>query len=556
MDGPYSSGPSTGAAFQPLSMHSWSATTSGPPRWHSTSSSRAVSRERDRHRRPRARDGASTKSAPSRASTCSRSCWSAARFCRGACPLPRWLCPTEGRATFVIATLEGDVHDLGKNIAHGARRKGLRVVDLGRDCPVGDLVSAAQHEGAAAVLVSGLISPVVSQVRKLRPSAARLRSRARPSRGRRCCTEAVAPGGARRRLRRRECLRRGALSRASCAQDARVMNSLERILRATRLEPVDRTPLVPQLFGHAAITAGLSLRHYLHDGEALAHAQVLERERYRTDAVFAFLDFGVEAEALGAPLSFRADRYPDVVGCVPRRRRSLRSATRSRGRRSHAGLPAGAARDAAAARGRRPRRGGGGRADDHQCAALRHRERTVSRNRRLAASCCCTRFRHPAGHRLWARPTRRRCARGDRVRAGGVAGSRPARVLPRIRRPAPRARPGGCATVKVAFTWLNIAGPTAGILDAYARIGADVATFDYYLSAAEGVPPVAANLPRRKPEVARFPRRCTGRGRAPGSRTGRGLRGAQRLPALGRCEIPPEAAAESIAAMAAALSVE
>ncbi len=94
------------------------------------------------------------------------------------------------------------------------------------------------------------------------------------------------------------------------------MNSLERILRATRLEPVDRTPLVPQLFGHAAVTAGLSLRDYLHDGEALAHAQVLARERYRTDAVFAFLDFGVEAEALGARLSFRDDRYPDVVGCV------------------------------------------------------------------------------------------------------------------------------------------------------------------------------------------------------------------------------------------------
>ena len=67
------------------------------------------------------------------------------------------------------------------------------------------------------------------------------------------------------------------------------MNSLERILRATRLEPVDRTPLVPQLFGHAAVCAGLSLRDYLHDGEALAHAQIRARERYRTDAVFAFL---------------------------------------------------------------------------------------------------------------------------------------------------------------------------------------------------------------------------------------------------------------------------
>jgi len=84
---------------------------------------------------------------------------------------PDGYAPTEGRATFVIATLEGDVHDLGKNIVRMVLAgKGFRVVDLGRDCPVDDLVSAAQQEGAAAVLVSGLISPVVSQVRKLRPA--------------------------------------------------------------------------------------------------------------------------------------------------------------------------------------------------------------------------------------------------------------------------------------------------------------------------------------------------------------------------------------------------
>ena len=84
---------------------------------------------------------------------------------------PDGYAPTEGRATFVIATLEGDVHDLGKNIVRMVLAgKGFRVVDLGRDCPVDDLVGAAQREGAAAVLVSGLISPVVSQVRKLRPA--------------------------------------------------------------------------------------------------------------------------------------------------------------------------------------------------------------------------------------------------------------------------------------------------------------------------------------------------------------------------------------------------
>ena len=96
---------------------------------------------------------------------------------------PDGYAPAEGRATFVIATLEGDVHDLGKNIVRMVLAgKGFRVVDLGRDCPVDDLVGAAQREGAVAVLVSGLISPVVSQVRKLRPALRCARAGSRTSR--------------------------------------------------------------------------------------------------------------------------------------------------------------------------------------------------------------------------------------------------------------------------------------------------------------------------------------------------------------------------------------
>lgn len=82
---------------------------------------------------------------------------------------PDGMTPAHGRATFVIATLEGDVHDLGKNIVRMVLiGKGYRVVDLGRDCPVEALVDAAEREHAAAVLVSGLISPVVPQVRRVR----------------------------------------------------------------------------------------------------------------------------------------------------------------------------------------------------------------------------------------------------------------------------------------------------------------------------------------------------------------------------------------------------
>jgi len=84
---------------------------------------------------------------------------------------PEGVPPESGRQTFVIATLEGDVHDLGKNIAKMVLiGKGYRVVDLGKDCPVETLVNAAQREQAHAVLVSGLITPVIPQVRKLRPA--------------------------------------------------------------------------------------------------------------------------------------------------------------------------------------------------------------------------------------------------------------------------------------------------------------------------------------------------------------------------------------------------
>jgi methanogenic corrinoid protein MtbC1 len=73
------------------------------------------------------------------------------------------------RGTLVIATPQGDVHDLGKNITKMVlSTKGFRVVDCGKDCPVAEMVAAVARERALAVLASGLISPVVPLVRQLR----------------------------------------------------------------------------------------------------------------------------------------------------------------------------------------------------------------------------------------------------------------------------------------------------------------------------------------------------------------------------------------------------
>jgi len=77
--------------------------------------------------------------------------------------------PLQTKGTVVIGTLEGDVHDLGKNILKAILTAGrYRVVDCGKDCPVETMIDAAAREAALAVAVSGLITTVIPQVRHLR----------------------------------------------------------------------------------------------------------------------------------------------------------------------------------------------------------------------------------------------------------------------------------------------------------------------------------------------------------------------------------------------------
>jgi uroporphyrinogen decarboxylase len=91
------------------------------------------------------------------------------------------------------------------------------------------------------------------------------------------------------------------------------MNSLERIMAAVNLAPVDRTPVIAQVFGHAARLAGMPLRRYLTNGADLAAAQLAALERYGYDAVFALMDVGVETEAAGSVLNYYEDQYPEVA---------------------------------------------------------------------------------------------------------------------------------------------------------------------------------------------------------------------------------------------------
>lgn len=77
--------------------------------------------------------------------------------------------PLQTKGTVVMASPEGDVHDLGKNILKVVlTAKAYRVVDCGKDCPAERLILVAEREGALAVAVSGLMTSMIPQVRQIR----------------------------------------------------------------------------------------------------------------------------------------------------------------------------------------------------------------------------------------------------------------------------------------------------------------------------------------------------------------------------------------------------
>lgn len=61
--------------------------------------------------------------------------------------------------TVVIGTVEGDIHDLGKNIVAGMlKASNFKVIDLGRDVPVATMVKTAKDQGADIIAGSALMT--------------------------------------------------------------------------------------------------------------------------------------------------------------------------------------------------------------------------------------------------------------------------------------------------------------------------------------------------------------------------------------------------------------
>ena len=62
----------------------------------------------------------------------------------------------------VIATVKGDIHDIGKNICRALLENyGFKVIDLGRDVPPEKIVATAVREKARLVGLSALMTTTV-----------------------------------------------------------------------------------------------------------------------------------------------------------------------------------------------------------------------------------------------------------------------------------------------------------------------------------------------------------------------------------------------------------
>lgn len=71
----------------------------------------------------------------------------------------------DNRPKMVLATVRGDVHDIGKNIVATVMRcAGFEVIDLGVMVPADDIVNTAMSVNADAIGVSGLISPSLEEI--------------------------------------------------------------------------------------------------------------------------------------------------------------------------------------------------------------------------------------------------------------------------------------------------------------------------------------------------------------------------------------------------------
>ncbi len=74
----------------------------------------------------------------------------------------------ENMPVVVIATVEGDIHDIGKNlVALMLKNYGFRVVDLGKDVPKEEIIKAAKENDAKIIALSALMTTTMQRMREV-----------------------------------------------------------------------------------------------------------------------------------------------------------------------------------------------------------------------------------------------------------------------------------------------------------------------------------------------------------------------------------------------------
>jgi uroporphyrinogen decarboxylase len=102
------------------------------------------------------------------------------------------------------------------------------------------------------------------------------------------------------------------------------MSPLERFARSNRFEEPDRVPVILQIHEHAARIAGLTVRRICEDPAAHVYSQLVALLEYGHDLPCGFADcYNMEAEALGAPLCWTGDRFPELARRVIAERSDL-----------------------------------------------------------------------------------------------------------------------------------------------------------------------------------------------------------------------------------------
>jgi len=100
-----------------------------------------------------------------------------------------------GKGTVVLATVEGDIHEIGRGLV-GTMLKaaGFQVVDLGVDVPAACIVAAVREYGADVVGLSVLLTPMVGQLQAVVEALTEtgLRSRVKVVVGGACTTPRLA----------------------------------------------------------------------------------------------------------------------------------------------------------------------------------------------------------------------------------------------------------------------------------------------------------------------------------------------------------------------------